>query len=105
MPGDVLHLLDGISVDDLVAQWRPIYADSNEAARLREIGWYMTRGACGDAAVVVQRGDASLSLTSRRVPSGTLDYGKTYVHDLPGDAFQKLSDDVAYLKLSSVVAA
>jgi hypothetical protein len=38
--------IDGISVDDLVTQWRPIYADSNDAARMRDIGQYLTRGSC-----------------------------------------------------------
>src|SRR3954453_19973788 len=69
-PGDVIEQLDGVSIDDLVTQWRPIYADSNEAARMRDIGDYMTRGACGPAAVSVLRGVNRLSLMSNRVATG-----------------------------------
>ena len=104
-PGDVIVQLDGVAVGDLVTQWRPIYADSNEAARLRDIGLYMTRGDCGPAAVSVLRGDEILSLMATRVPIGTLDFSASYTHDLPGDTFQMLSNDIAYLKLSSVQAS
>jgi len=105
LPGDLIEQLDGVSVDDLAAQWRPLYADSNDAARLRDIGLNLTRGPCGSAAVVVQRGDTSLTLNSMRVSAGSLDFSASYTHDLPGDTFQMLTDDVAYVKLSSVQAA
>jgi len=104
-PGDVIEQLDGVAVGDLVTQWRPIYADSNEAARLRDIGLYMTRGDCGPAAVSALRGDEIPSLMATRVPIGTLDFSASYTHDLPGDTFQMLSNDIAYLKLSSVQAS
>ena len=106
MPGDVIDQLDGVAVSDLVNQWRPLYADSNEAARLRDMGAYLTRGSCGPADVVVLRGAGSASVKSARVDSNTLDLSRTNVHDLPGDApFMKLADDIAYLKLSLVKAA
>jgi C-terminal processing protease CtpA/Prc len=105
MPGDVIQQLDGIAVSDLVAQWTPLYADSNQAARMRDIGEYMLRGPCGAASVVVQRADQTLSITPARMPTAALDFGATYTHDLPGATFQMLSPDVAYLKLSSVKAA
>jgi C-terminal processing protease CtpA/Prc len=104
-PGDVIEQLDGFAVDDLVTQWRPIYADSNEAARLRDMGLYLTRGACGAADVSIVRGVDRISLTSNRVPMNTLDFSASYTHDLPGNTFQMLTNDVAYLKLSSVQAA
>ena len=105
LPGDVIDQLDGVAVSDLVNQWRPLYADSNEAARLRDIGAYLTRGPCGAAEVVVLRGAGSVSINSVRVDSKTLDFSRTNVHDLPGDTFMKLADDIAYVKLSSVQAA
>ncbi len=37
-----------------------------------------------------------------RLSTAAIDFSRTYAHDLPGPAFQKLSDDVAYLKLSAV---
>ena len=105
MPGDVIDQLDGVAVSDLVNMWRPFYADSNEAARLRDMGYYLTRGLCKAADVVVLRGADSVSLRTARVDSTTLDFSRAYNHDLPGDAFMKLADDIAYLKLSSVHAA
>jgi hypothetical protein len=54
---------------------------------------------------MVQRGDQTLTVTPSRMPTGALDFSSTYKHDRPGDTFQMLTLDVAYLKLSSVVAA
>jgi len=48
--------IDGVPVNQLIEKWRPYYADSNEAAMLRDMARSMTRGACGPAAVLVQRG-------------------------------------------------
>jgi C-terminal processing protease CtpA/Prc len=41
----------------------------------------------------------------RRLATSSIDFSRSSVHDLPGPAFQKLTDDVAYLKLSSVRVA
>jgi C-terminal processing protease CtpA/Prc len=103
--GDVIEDLDGTPVDQLVERWRPYYADSNEAARLRDIAASMTRGVCGPSHLRVQRGSEMLTATVTRVPMGTLDPLAGSTHDRPGSAFQKLSDDVAYLKLSNARAA
>lgn len=105
LPGDLIEQLDGVAVDDLVTRWRPFYAASNEAARLRDIGRYMTRGVCGPAQVAIRRGDQLVSLAATRLPVAALDFSASYTHDVPGDTFQMLSPDVAYLKLSSVKAA
>jgi C-terminal processing protease CtpA/Prc len=105
MPGDVIQQLDGVAITDLVAQWTPLYADSNQAARLRDIGQYLTRGPCGKASLVVERGGQILNLTPTRMSTDALDFSATYTHDLPGDTFQMLTRDVAYLKLSSVKVA
>jgi len=105
MPGDVIEELDGVAVDDLVAQWRPLYADSNNAARMRDMGNYFTRGACGVAEVFVDRGGDSFYLITNRVALNTLDLTGTSTHDRPGDAFQLLSDDVAYIKISTLKSA
>jgi C-terminal processing protease CtpA/Prc len=105
LPGDVIQQLDGVAISDLVAQWTPLYADSNQAARMRDIGQYLTRGACGQTSVVVERNGQTVPLTPTRIASSALDFSATYTHDRPGDAFQMLSPDVAYLKLSSVKSA
>ena len=102
-PGDVIEQLDGMAVDELVAKWRPLYAASNEASLLRDIGLRLTRGACGPVEIAVLRGGVSLAMTAERVPLSTLRPSLT--HDRPGDAFQLLSPDVAYLKLSTMRAA
>lgn len=103
--GDVIQQLDGTAVTDLVTQWTPYYADSNQAARLRDIGDTMTRGACGAASVSAVRGRQQLGLTPNRVPGSTLNFSSNGEDDLPGDTFQVLPGNIAYLKLSSVVAA
>ena len=103
--GDVIEQLDGTAVADLVPQWTPYYTDSNQAARLRDIGNAMTQGACGAASVSVLRGRQQLSLTPDRVPTGTLDLTTNGEGDVPGDTFQILPGNIAYLKLSSLAAA
>ena len=105
LAGDVIRKLGGVSVTDLVAKWTPLYADSNQAARLRDMGQYLTRGACGTVSVEIERDGRILNLLPDRVPAAAVDFSSTYVHDRPGDAFQMLSPDVAYLKLSSVKVA
>jgi C-terminal processing protease CtpA/Prc len=102
--GDVVTDLDGQPVDKLVQAWSPYYADSNQAARLRDIAQNMTNGACGPATVRLLRGSETVTVKSNRIPAAGMT-GISYTHDLPGDAFRLLSDRVAYLKLSSVKVA
>lgn len=103
--GDVILDLDGVPVSELVSRWSPYYADSNDAARMRDIGNGLTRGSCGPAALRIRRGDQTLTVTVPRVPLSALNPRAGSTHDLAGPAFRKLSDEVAYLKLSSVKAA
>jgi C-terminal processing protease CtpA/Prc len=99
--GDVITELDGVAVSKLTEEWAPYYSTSNQAARLRDFGRYLTRGECGDAVVGVRRGAENLKVTAKRVSLAINDYSPG-THDLPGPAFRLLSKDVAYLKLSSV---
>jgi C-terminal processing protease CtpA/Prc len=99
--GDIIDQLDGVPVAKLVETWTPLYADSNQAARLRDMAASMTRGACGKATVSVIRGSEQLKIAATRVPP----IAARFAHDLLGDTFRRLSDDVAYLKLSSVKVA
>jgi C-terminal processing protease CtpA/Prc len=102
--GDVVTDLDGQPVDKLVADWTPYYADSNEAARLRDIARTMTNGPCGAVRVGVRRGNDAVSVQAKRIPATSMK-AISNTHDLAGDTFRLLSPDVAYLKLSSVKAA
>jgi C-terminal processing protease CtpA/Prc len=103
-PGDVVDALDGVPLSSLVASWSPYYADSNDAARLRDISRSMTNGECVDVKLGIRRGSEALQLTTRRLPAKDMT-AISYTHDLPGDTFRLLSEDVAYLKLSSAKTA
>ena len=100
--GDVIREIDGIPVDALVARWRPMYAASNEAARLRDMGRALMQGDPGIVRLGVKRDGATIDVNARRVGVDSLDVRSGWTHDLPGPTFRRLSDDVAYLKLSSV---
>ena len=102
--GDAIARLDGVPVTKLVEEWSPYYAASNDPTRLRDIARSMTRGPCGDARVGLVRGGKESEVITPRVSSNQLDPRAGATHDLPGDTFRKLSDDVAYLKLSSIKA-
>ena len=81
-PGDEITALDGTPVSKLVAGGTPLYAASNEAARLRDMSRTLTNGNCGPVRIEVLRSNALLSLTTARLnPSeaGT----PTLTHDLP----------------------
>jgi C-terminal processing protease CtpA/Prc len=103
--GDVIESLDRVPVEDLVERWAPYYPASNQPARLRDIARAMTRGACTTARVGIRRATESVEITVQRQPLLSLDQTAGSTHDLPGDTFQLLSDQVAYLKLSSVRSA
>lgn len=101
-PGDVLEQLDGVAVDSLVAAWRPYYSASNEPTRLRDIARSITLGDPGAVNIGLRRGDRRLEVTADRVLLQKLDLSRFGRHDLPGETFQLLTPEVAYLKLSSV---
>lgn len=97
--GDVIAALDGTPVTKLVEQWSPYYAASNQPTRLRDIARQMTRGVCGPVTLTVRRGSDELEVRAERTPARGPTPNR---HDRPGDTFQRLSQEVAYLKLSSV---
>lgn len=102
--GDVITKLDGKPVSNLVESWKPYYSASNEAARLLAISRTMTRGACGETKITVRQKSRKRKLTVKRVLSDDLKPTEK-AHDLPGPAFRMLSNDVAYLKISSAKAS
>jgi C-terminal processing protease CtpA/Prc len=100
--GDVIRAIDGVPVDALVKRWRPMYAASNEPTRLRDMARSLTKGEPGPVRLTVTRGGRTLDLSATRVPADSLNLKSGQTHDLPGPTFRRLSQDVAYIKLSSV---
>lgn len=98
--GDVLLELGGESIAKLVETYSPYYAASNEPTRLRDIARYLSRGACGPVQVKLERNRKRRTLELERVVGG--DANEFRWHDRPGDTFQLLGPDVAYLKLSTI---
>ena len=99
--GDVIEAIDGVPVTGLIAQWEPYYADSNRAAELRDMGRSLTQGPCGDVKLGVRRGDEALDVATART-SDAPPQDAHGTHDRPGDAFQLLSKEVAYVKISTL---
>jgi hypothetical protein len=102
MIGDVIKSIDGRAVGNIMHDLSPYYAASNEASRNRTMLMSITNGSCGACDVVVERSGKTVALHSARVPFEQMVGRNGGTHDLPGPAFQLLSKDVAYLKLSGV---
>lgn len=99
-PGDVLEAIDGIPITQLVETLRPYYAASNEATRLRDIAANLTNGKCGDALISIRKDDKYKEITLVRTPrSGPQIQVR---HDKAGETFQLITEDIAYIKLSSI---
>lgn len=102
--GDTLEQIDGLSLQTLIHEWSPFYADSNEPTRLRDISRELSNGTCGPVKINVLRNQKPVTLTATRFSRKQLDKIRR-THNRPGDTFQLLSKDVAYIKLSSIKAA
>lgn len=104
--GDVIQDLDGVPIHLSLKEWSPYYAASNDPTRLRDLGMALTKGECGPAKLRIEREGSNepIEITASRVKSAA-ENGGGFTHDRPGDTFQLLSKDVAYLKLSSAKAA
>jgi C-terminal processing protease CtpA/Prc len=100
--GDAITAIEGQLVNKQVFQVSPYYGDSNEAARSRDIGRALTRGACGSVPIEISRDTNIIKLAVDRVETHKLDLTRDGRHDLPGDTFQILPQNIVYLKLSSV---
>ena len=97
--GDVILAVDGTPVDALFARWRPYYGASNEASLMRDLCWWMLRGAEERVNVIVDRDGTEIALRLRR---GRAKDGYASTHDRDGEAFQSLGEGIGYLKLSAV---
>lgn len=94
--GDVVAAVDGRPIGSLIAEWSPYYAASNPTTRLRDIARALPRGECGEGSLHI---DGRGTLTAERTSVAS---EASVTADRPGETFQLLSDDVAYLKLSSI---
>lgn len=103
--GDVIMTIGGQRVDSLVTAWTPYYGASNQPARLLSIARELPRGPPGMVRVTGQRDGSTFDLQLERVIIPAQDLRAQGVNALPGEAFQLLTDEVAYLKLGSVSAA
>ena len=101
--GDEITSIDATLVSTLVRKWTRYYAASNDATRMRDMAGQMLQGSCGEVALGVRREGQALPITTARLATSGIHLERT--HDLPGDTFRLLSEDVAYLKLSSVKSA
>ncbi|MCA2984971.1 S41 family peptidase [Gemmatimonas sp.] len=102
--GDEIQSIGGVPVTTLVDSLRPYYPASNEPTRLRDMARSLTRGA-GPVALAGVGAAGAFSVSVNRQPLSTLDRSRALIRDLEGPTFRMLADSVAYLKLSSVVAA
>ncbi|MEZ4388555.1 MAG: S41 family peptidase [Candidatus Krumholzibacteriia bacterium] len=100
--GDAVLACDGQLFDELAAAWAPYYCASNRTILLRDIARTLPRGPAGPGNVTVERAGRTLELSVERVAG--LEPPRL-PHDRPGDTFQLLSPEVAYIKLSSVAIA
>jgi C-terminal processing protease CtpA/Prc len=100
--GDVVVAIDESPVERLVEEWSPYYPASNRAARLGRMALFMLRGPCAPAELHVRRGASDRDLRVERIPVAEIDYRVLATHDRPGETFHWLTDDVAYLKLSTI---
>jgi hypothetical protein len=100
-PGDILNSLDGVSIQSLIGKWAMYYADSNDAARQRDLAANITRGACGAVSAEVTRSGRPVQIPATRTRAKQ----NFATHDQSGDTFRMLTPEVAYIKLSSIKAA
>lgn len=97
--GDVITAVDGVPVPELLAAWSPYYSASNEPTRHRDMMRALTRGECGEVTLSVRGEDGMREVTAMREDGVEV----RRWHDRPGDAFQLLSDDIAYLTLGAAL--
>ena len=101
--GDVVVSINRNSLRRLVRQRFPYYAGSNDAAKLNRMATFLLRGHCEPAELRIRRGTARLRVRAARIPVSEIDYQALANHDKPGETLQWLTDDVAYLKLSTIL--
>lgn len=100
--GDVLTSVDGTPIKEFFDGLAPYFSASNDATLKLSMARHLLRGECGPTTVSVDRSGRQLTLEIDRVDMENEERLRGRLMDRPGDTFQLLSEDVAYLKLSSV---
>ena len=100
--GDVIEVIDGHPIDSLIEAWSPYYSASNQPTRLDRMARLLPRGECGDNTLGVERRGTPQTVVVTRLSGSD---PTPHPRDRPGETFQLLSSDVAYLKLSSIRTA
>ena len=96
--GDVILAVNGTPVSDLIDSWSPYFGVSNHSALLRQAYKHLLRGKESTVNVRVERDGQQMDLVLQRAP---VDTNNRQFHDRDGETLQLLSDEIAYLKLSS----
>jgi len=102
--GDLITKVNGTPVKELFAAARPFIGASNKVSGDRIIAQSLLNGDSDSVSLQVERGGQLINVTNRRVPRESLDINVQHWHDRNGETFQLLSDEVAYLKLSTIDA-
>lgn len=100
--GDVIVAINGRPVEEIFDEASPYYGASNESSKRRQIGQSLLLGDDEHVVVSVERNGELLDVSERRLPRDSLNVRQMYWHDRDGETLQLLSDEIAYLKLSSV---
>ncbi len=103
--GDIIHAINGESIDELVGAWTPYYGVSNDATLFREIARNLLRGAEGQFDLDVERNGRRLRVSANRIDAAHVDLSTTRAHDVEGEAFQHLENGISYVKLSTITAS
>lgn len=100
--GDIILKVDGKPVEELFSAALPYIGASNGVSSDRLIAQFLLHGKSDSVSLQVQRDGKVLNITNRRLPREALDLNVQHWHDHDGETFQLLSDEVAYLKLSTI---
>jgi len=103
--GDVIMKVGGRPVEELFSTASPYIGASNTVSSNRLIAQFLLHGESDSISLLVERDGKIVDVKNRRLPRESLDINVQHWHDHDGDAFQLLSDDVAYLKLSKIDAS
>ena len=100
--GDVILMVGGKRVEELLDAWRPYYGVSNNSAFLRDTYRYLLRGSGESLDVTVERAGKSVDVVVPLVSMRHVDRSPTNSNERDGATFQVLDSDIAYLKLSTL---